>query len=426
MTAQLNHSDGPHGAPVARHLVFVDAAHQYSMAATPGAPVLVAELAPEAGGGTAAMEFLRREDTAARTVTVLTGAGAELALAPPAEPLASWAATAFTAEFEEYLRATGIPEAKDPEISEAGLSALGALLVLRTHTGPEESYTEVLVCARVRSIGTLFTRVTQFAHAASAGIAELTHRALAAADSLQDYVRIENTAYLNPESGIEIEQKLNLLDEVSIWDLSKRVWGAVDRGEFPGFITDPGYELTRWHFVQHNFEVLAPAGEIGHIAFQANPDGRYQLKIKKFPADALRREESFVKGVVVEDGDFEGYLARAYPGLTVRQLPGFRRTRFDVNVQSLATGHCFGIETDEVTVPDHAGRKLKQVEMEYLETRRHAGMDATTIDADMDRLTSLVERYLADQGITTERTFYSKLSFLRDCLEGSAAEAAGA
>ncbi|MFB6666444.1 hypothetical protein [Streptomyces parvus] len=421
MTAQLTLSDGHHDVPVARHLVFVDAAHQYSMAPTSGAPVLVAQLAPEKGGGPAATEFLRKEATAVSAVTVLND-GAARTLSPPATPLESWEATGFTEEFQNYLHSAGSPEDMTPVIPWEGLSALGALLVLRTHTTPERTYTEVLVCARVRITGTLFTRVTSFEHSPTAEIAELAKRALAATTSLQDYVRIENTGSVTQEEGIEIEQKLNLLDDVSIWQISMSMWGAVERGDFPGFITDPGYELTRWHFVQHNFEVLAPAGEVGHIAFQANPDGRYQLKIKKFPADALRREESFVKGVKVEGDDFEGYLAREYPELTVRRLPSFNRTRFDVNVQSLASGHCFGIETDEVTVPSHAGRKLKQIEMEYLETRHHDGMGDTTIDTEMDRLTSLVEKHAAEQGIVTERTLYSKLSFLRDCVQASPPE----
>jgi hypothetical protein len=193
------------------------------------------------------------------------------------------------------------------------------------------------------------------------------------------------------------------------------MWTAAEDGEFPGFIPDPGYELTRWHFVQHNFEVLAPDDEVGHYAFQEHPDGRYRLKMKKFAKDSLRRIETFRNGVEIPGADFEAYLAREFPDLRFRRLPGFRRTKFDINIQSVTTGHGFGIETDEVTLDDTTGRKMRQVETEYLGTRRHAGMDGTSIDAELSRLTGLVEAHLARLGIAAERGLYSKLSFLRDC-----------
>ncbi|MEV6165593.1 hypothetical protein AB0L71_27495 [Streptomyces sp. NPDC052052] len=398
---------------VTRRLVFADVAHQYSVAPAADASAFVAELA--AGNGTRAMEFLRREDTVARAFTVVDAAGTERALTAPTKPLTTWACTEFTEEFTAYVRSSPRAGEEGPNPLDDPLAALGPLMLLRTHHDNEQPFTEVLMCSRTRTLGTLFTRVAQFPHSAAIGLAELVATAVKHRTHLEDYVRIESNAYLSYEQGVEIEQKVTLTDEVSIWSLTKDIWTAVENGDFPGFITDPGYELTRWHFVQHNFEVLAPAEEVGHYAFQENPDGRYQLKMKKFSADALRREETFRKGVEVPAADFEGYLAREFPALRFRRLPGFRRTRFDVNVQSVTTGHSFGIETDEVTTSDVAGRTLRQVEMEYLETRRHAGMDAASIDSELNRLTDLVEALLARRGIGAERNLYSKLSFLRDC-----------
>ena len=400
---------------VTRHLVLGDAALQYTVAADPGTPLLVLELAPEPGDGARAMEFLRPADTTARSVSAVTASGGS-SRSWPAEPLATWSGTGVTPEFEAHFRAT-----RQQGGEQSNLSSLAPVMLLRTHTAAPDPYTEVLMCARVRSIGVLFVRVGRFDHPAESDATALVPEALALSTSLQDNVRIEGNAYVTYEPGIEIEQKIDLDDDVSIWALTKDLWAAVENGEFPGFITDPGYELTRWHFVQHNFEVLAPAGEIGYIAFQENPGGRYQLKQKKFPADALRREETFRKGVVVPDGRFEDYLAREYPALEFRRLPGFMRSRFDVNVQSVVTGHYFGIEVDEVTVLAPRSPRLRQVEMEYLETRWHAGMDPASIDTDLERLTCLVEAQLAKHGISGRRSLYSKLSFLRDCPDVPAA-----
>ncbi|MFE9782875.1 hypothetical protein ACFYPA_32615 [Streptomyces sp. NPDC005775] len=415
-------SDGENGV-VLRHLVFGDVAHQYSVEPHPGIPMLVVGLAGEPGEEARAMEFVRAAQTAAHRVTVIGGDGSERSAAQPVEPLPSWASTGFAPAFEHYLRASfgagadGLDELRD-------LTPLGPLMLLRTHQGAHP-YTEVLMCARVRAVGTLFARVGRFDHASESGIAELVSQALSFTDSLRDRVRIEGNAYVTYEQGIEIEQKINLFKAPSIWSVTRGLWAAVENGEFPGFITDPGYELTRWHFVQHNFEILGPAGEVGHMAFQELPDEKYQLKRKRFPKDSLRREETFRKGIEVPAKDFEGFLSAEYPELNFRRLPSFLRTRFDINVQSVITGHYFGIETDEVNVvTDSRPARLRQVEMEYLETRWHEGMDGASIDADLDRLTGLVEKHLAKAGVAAERSFYSKLSFLRDYMDGTGAEQA--
>jgi hypothetical protein len=408
---------------VTRHLVFGDVSCQYSVTPIPDAPLLAAELAAEPGVGRRAMEFLRRPQTASSSVSVIGVEGTVRTVDLGPESVETWASLGFTAELAARLSGPQDP-AGSGELIGGGLDTLAPLMLLRTHRKAEQPFTEVLMCGRVRSIGTLFVRVAQFTHTAEAGINELISGALERSASLQDNVRIEGNAYTAYEKGIEIEQKVNLLDEVSIWSVTQSLWSAVENGEFTGFITDPGYELTRWHFRQHNFEVTAPASEIGHIAFQETPSGTYQLKLKRFAEDALRREEIVYKGIEIPDADFAGYLRRNYPSIQFKHLPSFTRTRFDINVQSVITGNYFGVETDEVLLLDQDGPKLRQVEMEYLETRWHEGMDPSNIDEDMERLTGLVERHLADRGIAAERSFYSKLSFLKGCLENPAAESA--
>ncbi|AZK97705.1 hypothetical protein B7R87_30310 [Streptomyces tsukubensis] len=423
MAAQMISEGEENCGVVERRLVFADVAYQYSVEPSRGAPFVVTLLHGTPDDRTRAMEFVRTEQSSARDITLLGADGSVQAAVQPAEPMATWTGTGFSTEFETFLRAS-FPPAAD-RVDGMDPTPLAPLLLLRTHRGVH-AHTEVLLCARVRSIGTLFARVGGFDHPAAATEAELIPSALSFADVLKDRIRIEGNAYTTYEQGTEIEQKITLSDEVAIWSLTMGLWTSIEQGEFSEFITDPGYELTRWHFVQENFEIIGPAEEVGHMAFQENPDGKYQLKHKRFREDSLRRTEMFRKGIDVPERDFEGFLAREYPELKFRRLPSFRRTRFDINVQSVLTGHYFGIETDEVTVETDSGRhKLRQVEIEYLETRWHEGMNAASIDTDLEKLTVLVEDHLAAVGITARRNHYSKLSFLRDCLNGTAAQPTG-
>ncbi|MGW0581785.1 hypothetical protein ACWD25_38935 [Streptomyces sp. NPDC002920] len=418
-------SDESPAAVVTRYLVVADVAHQYSVAPTPDAPQIVAELAAQTGNEARALEYLRSEDTVTRNVSLFGPIGRTGTLAPPPAPVGVWGPNEFTAAFFAYLReATGAWQEEHSSLR-VDLSHLGPEMLLRTHTADAQPYTEVLMCARVRTSGVLFVRVAQFDHAHETPLSDLVAQAFEHSTAMQDRVRMESDGFVEYEDGIEIEQKITLLDEASIWSLTKGMWAAVENGDFPGFITDPGYELTRWHLVQHNFEVLAPADKSGHYAFQQRPNGKYHLKMKTFPEDALRRKEAFRWDVDVPGADFEGYLAREFPDLRFKKLPTFRRTRFDLNIQSVVTGHYFGIETDEVTISHTGGRKLRQVEIEYLKTRWHAGMDASSIDAEMNRLTELLRTFIAKQGIGAERSFYSKLSFLRDSLDEQATVRSG-
>jgi hypothetical protein len=233
--------------------------------------------------------------------------------------------------------------------------------------------------------------------------------------TLGDRVGTENQTWTHFEEGIEIETKVSLNGSVGIWPLSSDISTRIGSDDFPGFVPDVGNEMQRWQFFQHTYEVLTPAAEVGYLAFIAEPAGTYLLKHKRFPVDALRREETFRTHVVVRDQDFDAYLADQYPSYAVRRLGSFARARFDVNLESAATGHFFGIEIDEVTVIG-TGEVLRQVELEYHRSRVHEGLDGTTIDGEMARLADLVVAYLQRNGIVAEQTYYSKLSFLRDRL----------
>jgi hypothetical protein len=89
-----------------------------------------------------------------------------------------------------------------------------------------------------------------------------------------------------------------------------------------------------------------------------------------------------------------------------------------VNIESIATGHFFGIEIDEILV-ECTEHGMSQLEIEYHRSRIHEGLGAASVEPELMRLTALVEGLVTGFGEIPERTFYSKLSFLRDIADNS-------
>lgn len=398
--------DEKSGQRVIRHLLLGDIALEYPLAPTPDTALLAVRLADEPGEAGRATEYLTPVDTRAQSVHLLRPRVS--ALPGAEEASATWSGIALEDGFAAFLDAT-LPRG-------VRTGTLAPVMLLRTHRNADRPFTEVLSCARLRKVGILLVRTARFPHEAEASLGALAERALRVPSDVAGDLLSEGRGLTTFESGTEIEQKITLGGDASAWRLTKELWVRADRDRLGAFIPEPGYELTRWHFAQHTYEVLEPAGERGYLAFLRGRDGRWNLKRKRFEREALRREETFQRGVAVTESTFDAFLAREYAGLTVRRLPDFRRTRFDVNVESTRTGHAYGIEIDEVTVEgDDGPHVLRQLEIEYLHSRRHEGLDPASIDSDIADLTSRVEEHLKESGTPGERTFYSKLAFLREC-----------
>jgi len=397
------------GAAVERLLVFGDVSRQYSVAPQRDIPFVVARLEPAADTAPQAVEYLRAADTASPAITVVPAIGPtrEVQLA---EVAPTWSGHHAGDALVQALRDMATT-----------MDGLAPLMVLRVHRGDGDWLVEVLPSTRLREVGAVFARVARFTTAAGTPIGELLGRAIEESATLRANIITEWQGWHNFEEGTEIEAKICLNDPVSIWSLSSAIAPEIGGPRFPGFIPDVGNEMQRWEFTQRSFEVLAPADEVGYIAFVTHATGTY-LRQKKFAQEGLRRIEIIRSKVPADDP--AAFLAAEYPDLQVRELPGFTRVRFDVNVESVVTGHFFGIEIDEVTEHDH-GNVLRQVEVEYHRSRLHEGLDGSLIDGELQRLVGLVETYLDGRGIACERNYYSKLSFLRDCVDGSLAATVG-
>lgn len=392
---------------VRRLLVLGDIGRQYAVERRPGAALVVVELPHGEAGKPCAVEYLRPVDTRTDRITVLSDIGEPISSIFLGERMQTWNGIGSDRALKTFLTQLDIPENTTID-----LETFSPLMLIRSHTGTAGKMHEILVCTRLREVGTLFARVARLASGSDVDLGQLILRASEAAGALHEYVGTDFQLYTRFEPETEIELKIGLEGSVSPWGIASSLAQSVGNGELAGFIPDVGNEHQRWQSAQETFEVTKPTEEAGYFAFISLPSGKYILKRKRFIHDGLRREETFEADVVVPEGDFSAVLTEKYPDMTTRRLPFFTRAKFDVNVESAATGHFFGIEIDEVMVP-HYNSTLRQVEIEYHRSRIHEGVDASGIDEEIERLACLVELHLQNIGVAGERTFYSKLSFLR-------------
>ena len=183
-------------------------------------------------------------------------------------------------------------------------------------------------------------------------------------------------------------------------------------GGLDGYLVEYRDEFQAWDYLNHLFEVAAPEADRGYVSFIPAADGSYLVKRKWYGQDALARRERITKGVSLS-GSLERYVAEELR-LNARRLPSFRRVRYDVNFESLATGHVYGVFFDRCWLRDRPDVVLSQCELEYLRSRTVLPPDEAAVLVELDEIARWLERFLRAQGLPAERGFYSKLSFLRD------------
>ncbi|HEX6499347.1 MAG TPA: hypothetical protein VF054_09990 [Micromonosporaceae bacterium] len=213
-------------------------------------------------------------------------------------------------------------------------------------------------------------------------------------------------------AGRELEIKFTIdPPSADIWALTALAHRAIAGGELPGCLPEYRDEIQLWEFDNYLYEVVEPESERGYVSFIPTTDGRYRVKRKWFTADTYDRRETHTHGVTAPHG-FEAYL-RDELGLGTVPLPPFHRVRYDLNVESIRTGHVYGIMFDTVSLIGTPGIRLQQCEMEYLRSRAVAP-DEDAIAVEMAEIATWVEGFLEAQGYPAARGYYSKLSWLRD------------
>ncbi|WP_328744912.1 hypothetical protein OHT57_05590 [Streptomyces sp. NBC_00285] len=219
--------------------------------------------------------------------------------------------------------------------------------------------------------------------------------------------------FRNHFKGTELEYKYTLDPAPDIWEAGLEVLRALRAGELPGCRPEYREDFQIWYYDNHLHDVLGPESERGYASFIPSTDGKNILKRKWFAEDAFARREELTHKVDVPPEGYADYLKDEL-GLTVRALPPFRRVRYDVQCESVRTGHIYGIFFDHCRLLDAPDVVLSQCEVEYLRSRNLVPHEEGEVVAEMDRVDAWVREFLAERGWAKERSFYSKRSFLRD------------
>lgn len=216
-------------------------------------------------------------------------------------------------------------------------------------------------------------------------------------------------------AGTELEYKYNLTPGTDIWAASMDLLQALRRGELTDCRPEYRDEFQIYYFENHLFDVTGPDAEHGYASFIPTVDGTYVLKRKWFEQDTFARREKLYSNIEISPSGFEEYL-RSELGLQVQSMPPFRRVRYDIQCESMRTGHVYGIFFDHCSLLAAPEVVLSQCEMEYRRSRSLLDHDADGVLQEMERISYWVLGYLAAHGLATQRTFYSKRSFLRDAV----------
>lgn len=225
---------------------------------------------------------------------------------------------------------------------------------------------------------------------------------------------LNNHLFVTPAGfrGKEVEIKFNLPPNSSTWALAMDAYTRLAAGDIPDMIPRFGDDFEIFDYDNYLFDVIEPEAERGYVSFMQSRPGWYRIKRKHFTKDSLVRPEA-VTAEFQTDLELADYV-RDVLGLRAKALPPFRRIRYDVMLESAATGNHFCIIFDRCTPDGVPGEPLVQCEIEYLRSRRVLPLDEEMVLNELGVVVNWCTRFLASHGIVAEPGHYSKLSYLRD------------
>jgi hypothetical protein len=226
--------------------------------------------------------------------------------------------------------------------------------------------------------------------------------------------------FINALPGQELEHKFTADGQLDLWRLTTSILDSVGAGDIPGWICEFGNNggFEQWDFDNHLFEITEPPSDRGYIAFIPAVDGTWIIRRKKFTADAALRHEELTEGVTLgPDPELQKVITDRF-GLRPVWGAVYRRVRYNVLLESLASGHVFSIMLDRCT--DRAGlvAPLHQVEVEYVRSRTLRTADLDLLRSEYEQLVAFTRAFLADHGVASLEDHRSKLSWLRPVAEG--------
>lgn len=226
--------------------------------------------------------------------------------------------------------------------------------------------------------------------------------------------------YSQWRSDMELERKYTFRAMPDTWMLVTDLYHELRSGAVPGFFPEPHMGFQVFDYENHIFDVSAPPDEAGYISFIPQVDGPVTVKRKWFRENAELRRESLWPNESIPVDSFPEAARRRVDGV-VEQLPAFRRKRFDVNYESLETGHVFGVYFDIcATVDSPREHRFGQVEVEYCRSRTAFALADVT--PEFEWLCAHVERFLGDRDVKFQHDLFSKLDFAREARGLAAAE----
>lgn len=218
-----------------------------------------------------------------------------------------------------------------------------------------------------------------------------------------------NCWYTKWRRDVEIERKFTFKEPADNWILIRKLYRAVGEGGLPGFILEFNDEFQVWDFENYMFEILEPEEKVGYISFVPQSNGLMTVKQKTFKQDAEIRTETIKANIQLHPSDMRAYVQRIG---TARELPHYRRKRFDINLESLETGNVYGIFMDLCRPLGDEKHALFQCEVEYIRSRVMAPIAG--VMEDYETVCQFTKQFLLSEGVSFEEGYYSKLSYLRD------------
>ncbi|MFF9157630.1 hypothetical protein ACF1AB_36025 [Streptomyces sp. NPDC014846] len=216
--------------------------------------------------------------------------------------------------------------------------------------------------------------------------------------------------------GTELEFKYTLDPAPDIWAASMELLKALRNGELEECRPEYREEFQIHHTENHLFDVTGPEHESGYASFIPTVTAGHVLKRKWFTEDTFARREELIPGLDITSDRFEEYL-REELGLQVRAMPPFQRVRYDIQCESMRTGHVYGIFLDHCSLLAAPDVVLSQCELEYLRSRSVLDHDQDEVLREMERINDWLRSYFTSRRWATEHTYYSKRSFLRHVVD---------
>lgn len=190
----------------------------------------------------------------------------------------------------------------------------------------------------------------------------------------------------------------------------------VKTGDLPGWVCEHGNNggFEQWDFANHLFEITEPEPERGYIAFIPAIDGRsWIIRRKRYDRDQEIRREELTNDVRLGLHPDLRQVIRDRYGLTPAWGAIYRRVRYNVMLESLATGHVYSIMYDRCTTDQPGVPPLVQAEIEYLRSRTLRAAPRDDVLAGLGQLTDWTRDLLRRETVSFAEDHLSKLTWLR-------------